>query len=34
MVLWSNGHGVIEQGSWCYRARVMVLEGNGHGAME
>jgi hypothetical protein len=34
MVLWSNGHGVIEQGSWCYRARVMVLWSNGHGVRE
>jgi hypothetical protein len=34
MVLESKGHGVIEQGSWCYRARVMVLWSNGHGVIE
>jgi hypothetical protein len=34
MVLESNGHGVIEQRSWCYRVTVMVLESNGPGVME
>jgi hypothetical protein len=34
MVLESDGYGVGEQRSWCWRVMVMVLESDGHGVGE
>jgi hypothetical protein len=34
MVFESNGHGVTELRTWCYRVTDMMLQSNGHGVTE
>jgi hypothetical protein len=34
MLLQSDGYVVTEEGLWCYRVTVMVLQSNGHGVGE